>query len=693
MKAVIFTLLAAFIVTFAACEQKDEQKMKDESEKTEFTGDSYISESVIKATIDTISAESGEANRARIEKGVKQTAALWRQSDGTDKEFSDFCVENFESDPERLDLLFDRISMNYESLFGNLHQIDLDLRRAVDLTEYEQHPIDFRFAAYDPYAHLDEDFFKNKIAFVITLNFPFYTLEEKTNLGKNWGEKDWAYARMGDLYTARIPAKYLQMRSEAMTTADAYISEYNIYVGYLQDNSGNTHFPKNLKLISHWNLRDQIKSEYSDSEGLEKQRIIYKAMERIITQTIPAQVINSNEFFWNPYSNEVFQEGRKVETSPEPDTRYRHILNNFHAMQELDKYNPMMPTYIQRKFEGEFEIPQEHIEKLFTDYISSPVVKDVAALIKKRIGRDLEPFDIWYDGFKSRSSISPEKLNKTTKSKYPTKEAFANDLPDILRELGFSPSRAKYIASKVEVDPSRGAGHASGAEMKSDVSHLRTRIGEDGMDYKGYNIAIHEFGHNVEQTITLQDVEYYMLNGVPNTAFTEAWAFIFQSRDLELLGMSEPNPDKEYLLTLDGFWGAYEIMGVSLVDMRVWKWLYESPDADKTELKENVVRIAKEVWNEYYAPVIGVKDSPILAVYSHMIDYPLYLPAYPLGSLIEFQIESHIKGKNLADEMQRMLEQGRILPQYWMRGAVGSEISIEPMVAAAEEAAEKLNGK
>ena len=42
--------------------------------------------------------------------------------------------------------------------------------------------------------------------------------------------------------------------------------------------------------------------------------------------------------------------------------------------------------------------------------------------------------------------------------------------------------------------------------MRTDNARLRTRIGKDGMDYKGYNIAVHEFGHNVEQTITLHDV-------------------------------------------------------------------------------------------------------------------------------------------------------------------------------------------
>jgi hypothetical protein len=56
------------------------------------------------------------------------------------------------------------------------------------------------------------------------------------------------------------------------------------------------------------------------------------------------------------------------------------------------------------------------------------------------------------------------------------------------------------------------------------------------MDYKGYNIAVHELGHNVEQVLSLERIDHTLLAGVPNNAFTEALAFVFQGRDLELLG-------------------------------------------------------------------------------------------------------------------------------------------------------------
>jgi hypothetical protein len=184
-------------------------------------------------------------------------------------------------------------------------------------------------------------------------------------------------------------------------------------------------------------------------------------------------------------------------------------------------------------------------------------------------------------------------------------------------------------------------------------------------------------------------VDNYMMQGVPNTAFTEALAFSFQKHDLELLGMKDNDPDKESLAALDNFWMSYEIMGVSLLDMKVWKWLYANPDATKEQLKETVVKTAVEVWNTYYAPVFGMKDTPILAIYSHMIDNPLYLSNYPLGHLIDFQLDQFLKGKNFADEVMRIYSTGRLIPQLWMKNAVGSEISIKPLLDATDEALKK----
>ena len=277
-------------------------------------------------------------------------------------------------------------------------------------------------------------------------------------------------------------------------------------------------------------------------------------------------------------------------------------------------------------------------------------------------------------------------LDKMTEKKYPNTEAFEKDIPDILIKMGFKPDKAKEIASHITVDPARGSGHAWPSSMKGDKNHLRTRIGKNGMDYKGYNIACHELGHNVEQTISLYMIDYYMMAGVPNTAFTEAFAFNFQKHDLEFLGIKDNTPNKDQMETLDDFWMAYEIMGVSLIDMKVWKWLYDHPDATPQQLKETVTSTAKEIWNKYYADILGVKDTPILGIYSHMLEDPLYLSNYPVGHLIEFQLTQFFKGKDFGSESIRIYSAGRLIPQLWMKNAVGSEISIQPLIEATDAA-------
>jgi hypothetical protein len=357
----------------------------------------------------------------------------------------------------------------------------------------------------------------------------------------------------------------------------------------------------------------------------------------------------------------------------------------------LDPYCKSYPTALARAFDRDMEVSADDIEQMFTKLVSAPEVAQVAELIKKRLGRNLQPFDIWYDGFKSRSSIPEEEMSAKTRVLYPTTQAFEKGMPAILTKLGFAPKDANEISALVTVDNSRGSGHAWGAQMRNDKAHLRTRLQAGGMEYKGYNIALHEFGHNVEQTITMNRVDNYIMNGIPSTAFTEALAFVFQKRDLDVLGYKNADPNKQALQTLDIFWGCYEIMGVSLVEIRTWKWLYAHPEATAKEMKANIIQNAKDVWNAYYAKQLGEQDSPILAIYSHMIEYPLYLSNYPYGHLVEFQLEKHFGSSLPGQEIQRIYPIGRVCPDFWMMHAVGEPVSIKPMLEAVESAVSNVH--
>ncbi|MDD2798563.1 MAG: hypothetical protein PHV20_08230 [Bacteroidales bacterium] len=648
---------------------------------------STISNEVVQLTIDILKQKKGESQSFRIERGVKKSAQLWQTEDGTPEAFSEFCVTHFISNEAELQKLFSTFSRNIEILNGSFVKMGLQMREPLDLDMGDYSEADEIFGGYNAGAHWVDDMYSNKLAFVATLNFPEYSLNEKNELGKSWSRQQWAYARLGELFKVRMPSNLVLDYSSTLNNAEMYIASYNIMAGQLRDNKGKALFPKEMKLLSHWNLRDELKSNYADKkQGLDKQRMIAKVMQRIVDQTIPKEVINNASYTWNPYSNEVKKDDKKVIATPENDGRYTQMINLFHQMQRQDEcYDASLNTYIKRNFDSDMEMPVEEVEKLFVEFVSSPEVKNVASVIQKRLGRNLEPFDIWYDGFKSRSSLDQNKLTEMTRSRFPNPAAFEKEMPAILRGLGFTPEKATYLSERITVDPARGSGHAAGAAMKGDKAHLRTRIAANGMDYKGYNIAVHEFGHNVEQTFSLYNVDYYLLNGVPNTAFTEALAFMFQSRDLQILGINNNDSEAYKMYVLDNFWSLYEIMGVSLVDIRIWKWLYAHPNATPVELKAAVISIASDVWNNYYSPVLGQKDVTLFAIYSHMISYPLYLSAYSFGNLIQFQLENQVKGKDFGKEIERIFTIGRLTPDQWMMEATGSKISVHPILKAVDE--------
>ncbi len=66
------------------------------------------------------------------------------------------------------------------------------------------------FGNYSVGSHLSDDLYSNKIAFVIALNFPTITLEERKKSGPSWSREEWAMAMIGDYFVSRVPAKLNQ---------------------------------------------------------------------------------------------------------------------------------------------------------------------------------------------------------------------------------------------------------------------------------------------------------------------------------------------------------------------------------------------------------------------------------------------------------------------------------------------------
>ncbi len=651
-----------------------------------------VSNALQQQTIAAMTKKFGDGERQRIETGIAQVAARWQTKDGSEQEFRDFCLKYYFADPAERDVLFSRFQRNLESLYGNLHRISRDFNWALQVDDGLVHPVDYLFANYNAFSHTSDDLFKTKLAFTVLLNFPLQTLEDKNAQGMSWSREKWAETRLAEIFSDRVPAEIAQKRSEAYVAADDYINNYNIYMHNLVDDKGERLFPDGLKLISHWGLRDELKGQYANPDGLPRQKMIAQVMERIIRQKIPQVVINNEKYDWNPFTNTVYEAGttKTVQVSAESETRYQHIWDIYQAERLIDPYFPQAPSLVDRRFKISRELPESDVEALLKEILTAPVLKDMAALIQKRLDRPLQPFDIWYNGFKARSDFDEAKLDRIVGNKYPTVKAFQQDVPNILQSLGFTAQKARFLADHIQVDPSRGAGHASGAEMREDQAHLRTRIPKGGMKYKGFNIAIHEMGHNVEQVFSLNEMDYYTLNGVPNTAFTEAFAFVFQSRDLDVLGIKGSLREKDDLRALDDMWNTFEISGVALTDMYIWRWMYAHPEANPQQLHQAMLETAKQVWNDYFAQVLGQRDQDLLAIYSHIVDGAMYTPDYPMGFIISFQIEQYLKSHQLATEMERMCRLGRLSPQVWMQQAVGEKVSAKPLIEAANRAAKSM---
>lgn len=651
-----------------------------------------ITPETVRQTIDKLIAKNGQQHAERIRHGVEQVAQRWWAEDGDAAAFAGFCEESFLADPAALDETFDRLERVFEQVDGHLHEVRRELTTPLDLDTGDISRADHLLSTLDLAAHVNDDLFRSRVAFLALLNFPVHTLQERLEKGAGWDRETWARSRMMDRFVLRVPAAIQQETTEVLTAADQYIAGYNIRMDRLVSAGaaeGERLFSENLRLITHWGLRDELGSHYANPspEGLAKQRMILQVMERIVRQEIPAAAIDNPDVLWDPMNNTVRTlQGEAASTEREPDTRYAKLLDVFKAVRKVDPFSPTEPTFIDRRFNLERQIPEKEVEALLVSVLESQEVKDLAGVIQERLGRKLEPFDIWYSGFKPRGSHSEAELDRIVKEKYPTVEAFQTGLPQVLQGLGFSSAKARWLAERIVVDPARGAGHAMPALRREDKTHLRTRVPRGGMDYKGYNIAIHELGHNVEQVFSLNGIDHVSLAGVPNNAFTEALAFVFQHRDLELLGLQKPSAETRRTQALATLWSTYEIGGVALVDMRVWRWMIEHPEATPAELRQATLAIARDVWNRWYAPVFGVQSSDILAIYSHMIVYGLYLPDYPIGHIIAFQVADKLEKGDFGAELERVARQGRLTPDAWMRGAVGAPVSAQALLEAAREA-------
>ena len=357
-------------------------------------------------------------------------------------------------------------------------------------------------------------------------------------------------------------------------------------------------------------------------------------MKRQIDGTIPTAVMEGSTAAWDPRANTLDGDDPGPLLGP---VRYERWLDNFRIARAYDEHHPEHPTAIARKFELAREMPEEEVEALMVSLLEAPVRRRLAELLRSILGRPLEAHDIYFDEI--TSGRSAEELNRLVRERIGDR-GHAGEAPRHPAGLGFPDEDADFLGRRVQVEIARGSGHAMRPAMPEYAAWLRTNSLPDELGWDGFDTAMHELGHNLEQLISTHWVPRPALRNVPNTACTEAFAFLYQSKAADVLGL-EPEADAPPAWAVDSIQtmlAACQIAGPALVDLYAWRWLYANPDCTPESFRDAVIRIAGELWDRFYAEDFGEDPYHILAAYQHMVAHALYLPDYVIGHVQSQQI-------------------------------------------------------
>jgi len=631
---------------------------------------------------------SALGNDPRAESGVRRVANRWQDSDGDGATFQTFCTEQFVSDESNRTRLLDRYESALGSISGHLYEIGRHLRRWTDLRGDEMPKVDNLMAMFDPCPDLSDQFYKQKIAFIALLNFERPDLATMLTDGSTWSTDQWAEVRAGKAFGPRVPAEVNDRARKLEHEADMFVSEFHVPVDTMVDAEGNRWFEEGRKLIAHWIIREEIKAGYTQENGIHKQRALAWVMARHINGTIPKSVMDGScSGNWDPQTNTI--DGGDTGELLGP-IRFEQLLSQRSVAVDYDKYFDEYPTAIARKFDLEREIPVETVEALLIELLEAPIRGDIASYLADSIGRPLEAFDIYLEDISKDSSAS--ELDEKVTAKFQDELEFQKKLPEVLRDLGYNDEDAEFLGTRVNVEIARGAGHAMRPGIPEYNAWLRTNRLDDRLGWDGFDTAMHELGHNLEQLISTHFVPRPLLRNVPNTACTEAFAFLYQNKAKQVVGIQEEDEEKAFAIaSVEGLLAACQIAGPSLVELYTWRWLYENPETTPELLRDQMMSIADDVWSKYFATHFGDDPYHILAAYQHMIGYPLYLADYTIGHVISHQIKSHMRGKELAAETKRICSIGRLTPDLWMNQAVGSSISASQLIDDAVAGLSLLN--
>lgn len=646
-----------------------------------------LSDSLVTAVRNELTAKQGAASAERINKGVSQLAAVWNSDDGTSEEFRQFCINNFLTEAELSENL-PQIAQNLSLLGSSLSVVGSKFNEPFAFVDVPELKADRFFRDATP----KYDAYSSGLAHFLKLNFPVYSVAEKNQMAGEWTRNQWLMNGIGDYFADRRPVSPDSLLQSEMTKYRRYMDNYFFRMDHIKDQSGKYIFPAGTLLHSHRGIRDNTKEEYNRRDGFKRQKLSGDILESVFSGDVPVQFLTDINTRWDPYKKELFivKNGREERIdgfATESDYRYKGLKTKFLMQQEIDKVYGDGSTFITRNF-GNANLDAGETKKLIEAILANPLNEQVGVIIKKRLKRDLQPFDVWYSGFQEQAFYKGEFLDSITRSRYPDPEALQHDLPGILERMGFPAEEAEYVGTRINVHAVVSGGYSSQPDVAGGKALVTTMFDKTGLDYKGYRVVMHELGHAVCGVYCTTDSENFLLAGVPTGGITEGMAEIFAYKNIEGLDLFPYSvEEKKLLLALATMWYMYEMGGNSLTDIMVWEWMYEHPDASVAELKRAVLDISAGIWNKYYSKTFGgKKDSHILSVYNHFTSGDLYLYNYYNGAIYSYLLAGSFNRNDLAGGLKKACSEGITMPGIWLEKAIGKDFSPDPLFDDARKA-------
>jgi hypothetical protein len=210
-------------------------------------------------------ARHGEVARARIERGVDQVAAQWRKKRRGRGGVREFFEEQFVADPAQLESAAGSARVRARADGRALPEINRELARWTVLDLGPMIELDKLLGAYDAGAP--------QVGGPVPVEGRLRGAGELSRSSR-WPRR-WSRGRAGRggsgprrglarRFDRRMPAEVLQGRARPRRTPSCTSPSTTSGCTTSWARTGPARSPGGLKLISHWNLRDELKSQYAN---------------------------------------------------------------------------------------------------------------------------------------------------------------------------------------------------------------------------------------------------------------------------------------------------------------------------------------------------------------------------------------------------------------------------------------------